>query len=285
MSFLIDSGAEVNARDNEGVTYLLEAVEREEIEIVMSLLQHSADVNVVRTASDGASALDIAVQMQSAPIVDLLLGHGAPVDGLPFQEIAPIQNAYHNYELLEVLLRHGASIEGNPGAPSPLARILANALGPGTDPYNVVEEIQRITLLLLSHGAKASFPFLISGMRALDQEAFGLLLERTGYSKDDPSNPFPEYTSKEEALSYLLWEACSIGVAPIVELLVNAGADVNHLVVAQETLFPSPLLAAIAYNDYLIEFLLVFSFALRSNKELINSFLVLLPGCRGTEMK
>ena len=73
--FLLEHGADVNARDALGDTALLFGVK---IEIMRVLLEHGADVNA--KDNDGNTALHFYVEVNALKEVELLLEHGADVN-------------------------------------------------------------------------------------------------------------------------------------------------------------------------------------------------------------
>lgn len=72
---LLQHGADVNARQQEGFTALLEAVQNRQLDMVELLVRHGADVNLGK--DDGVSPLAMAMASVSLDIVSLLEAHGA----------------------------------------------------------------------------------------------------------------------------------------------------------------------------------------------------------------
>ena len=72
---LLQHGADVNARQQEGFTALLEAVQNRQLDMVELLVRHGADVNLGK--DDGVSPLAMAMASASLDIVNLLEAHGA----------------------------------------------------------------------------------------------------------------------------------------------------------------------------------------------------------------
>ena len=72
--YLLDEGADVNAREISGATALTEAAYSGKLDIVRELLSRDADVNAV--SGDG-TALDIATKRKCPNIAEILRHHGA----------------------------------------------------------------------------------------------------------------------------------------------------------------------------------------------------------------
>ena len=72
------SRADINARNEHGMTALMRAAYHGRVEMVRVLLQHGADPNVTR--NDNFTALSLAAFFGHAEIVEILMGHGAKTD-------------------------------------------------------------------------------------------------------------------------------------------------------------------------------------------------------------
>jgi len=72
--YLLDEGADVNAREQLGDTALTEATYYGRFDVVKELLFRGADVNAI---GDEGTALDIATNKKYSDIADLLKHHGA----------------------------------------------------------------------------------------------------------------------------------------------------------------------------------------------------------------
>ena len=72
--YLLDQGADVNAREKLGGTALTEAVFNGQLAAVKELLLRGAEVNAI---ADGGTALDIAISRNHTAIADLLRHRGA----------------------------------------------------------------------------------------------------------------------------------------------------------------------------------------------------------------
>ena len=72
--YLLDQGADVNARDARGRTALTEAAFSGNASVIKELIQRGADANVV---SDEGTALDVAAQASRSAAIDILKHYGA----------------------------------------------------------------------------------------------------------------------------------------------------------------------------------------------------------------
>jgi len=76
--YLLDEGANVNAREDLGHTALAEAAYYGQVDVVKELLLHGADINAV---SDDGTALDIAISRKNTAVADLLKHRGGQSAG------------------------------------------------------------------------------------------------------------------------------------------------------------------------------------------------------------
>jgi len=67
--YLLDEGADVNARENWGSTPLIEAAYSGHADVIKELLLRGADINVI---SEQGTALDIAINRNNTAVADLL---------------------------------------------------------------------------------------------------------------------------------------------------------------------------------------------------------------------
>jgi ankyrin repeat protein len=72
--YLLDEGADLNARELHGNTALAEATYYSHVSIIKELLLRGADVNAV---TENGTALDIALSRKDSATVDLLSHYGA----------------------------------------------------------------------------------------------------------------------------------------------------------------------------------------------------------------
>lgn len=140
--FLLDHGAAIDGCDENGATYLQNAMVNDEEEIVELLIERGANVNVAD--EDGITPL---MQIQSIEIARLLLDHGANVNAADKQG----QTALHlvasepgRIEFAELLVARGADVNARDNE--------------GFTPLDYVIEAfdYDFALLLVSHGARVN---------------------------------------------------------------------------------------------------------------------------------
>lgn len=105
---LINNGATVDAKDNDGGTPLFSAVLFGETEIVALLLKAGADAN--ERDNDGSTPLHCASQCGSTGGAELLLNAGAEINARTDDGDTPLKRAvfFHNSAMEEFLRQHGA---------------------------------------------------------------------------------------------------------------------------------------------------------------------------------
>jgi ankyrin repeat protein len=147
MEFLIEHGADVNARDGRGLTPLHEAVSNEHLQAAEMLLDRGADANA---RSEFGCPLHLAARHSHPEIVELLLARRADVDSRDARGLSPLDVAIQGCGGLEpnaartamvaTLLRAGADRRSTPGKTPPLHRAVA-------------EGDVEVAGLLIAHGA------------------------------------------------------------------------------------------------------------------------------------
>jgi len=77
--YLLDQGADVNARDNAGNTALGEATYYAQVAVIKELIARGANVNAL---TNGGTSLDIALSRNDSTVIDLLKHYGGqPASG------------------------------------------------------------------------------------------------------------------------------------------------------------------------------------------------------------
>ena len=113
VKWLIQYGADVNARDNLRETPLHYAAALGHAEVAEYLLQHGALVDAnCKNASycHFETPLHLAAECQSTETVEVLLNHGANVNATDLYQYTPLHYAARDghAEIVELLLKHGA---------------------------------------------------------------------------------------------------------------------------------------------------------------------------------
>ncbi len=114
VNLLLASGANVNARGNEGENALLAAVGN--AALVKLLLSHGADVNA--KAADGTTPLLAAAIGTSVTTIKLLLSHGADVNAKDNSGGTALMEAvgFSRTDMVRLLLAHGADVNAKENA-------------------------------------------------------------------------------------------------------------------------------------------------------------------------
>ncbi|EAY11074.1 hypothetical protein TVAG_044980 [Trichomonas vaginalis G3] len=108
--YFLSNGANINAKDRDGITNLHFAVERECIEIVEFLISRGANIN--EKDNLGKSILHYTANNFNKELAELLLSHGANVNEKDDHGRTSLYWAvyYKNKEIVELLQSHGATI-------------------------------------------------------------------------------------------------------------------------------------------------------------------------------
>jgi ankyrin repeat protein len=107
---LIADGADVNAKDNFGMTPLHTAVRAGRTDVVGLLTANGADINAKSNA--GHTPLFLAVAKGSKNIAEQLIARGAAVNTKDKFDMTPLHSAAHtgNKDMVELLIAKGANI-------------------------------------------------------------------------------------------------------------------------------------------------------------------------------
>jgi ankyrin repeat protein len=138
---LIEHGADIHKADNEGVTPILCAAYNNNLEMVKTLIEHRADIH--KADDEGVTPILCAAYKGNLEIVQLLIEHGADINQADDEGITPILCAAYNnnIKMVQLLIEHGADInQADDEGDTPI--LIA------TDKNN-----PEIVKLLLEHGA------------------------------------------------------------------------------------------------------------------------------------
>jgi ankyrin repeat protein len=204
VKLLLDKGANVNAKDNEGWHPLQHAAKRGNLEIVKLLLEKGADVNA--TNGGGGTALVSAAYRGYTDIAKLLVERGANVNTKENDQTTPLMWAARAGQTNSVvlLLNNGADINATNWSGD---TILMTAVGDGK--IDVVR-------LLLAKGANVNVENFL-GRSALDEAkqngntAIVQLLLNTGAIKSSSTMRDEEMTEMTDSLKkeQESWDALS----------------------------------------------------------------------------
>jgi len=144
--FLIEHGAPIDGRNDDGATYLQTVAggDAEDEEMVRLLIERGANVNIAD--KDGATPL---LRCQSVEIAQLLIAHGANVNATDKEGMTPLHmSAFEESRsaLGELLVTHGADVNArNNEGYTPLDFLVA-------DTFNY-----DFALFLVAHGARVNY--------------------------------------------------------------------------------------------------------------------------------
>ncbi|EAY18610.1 ankyrin repeat protein, putative [Trichomonas vaginalis G3] len=139
--FLISHGADINEKDKDGQTVLHTAARYNSKETAEILISHGANIN--EREKEGKTILHIAALNNSKETAELLLSHGANINdkdkyGLTALHIAAMNN---NIKTAEILLSHGANINDKDTNGKTALHVAAN------------QNNKETAEILISHGA------------------------------------------------------------------------------------------------------------------------------------
>jgi ankyrin repeat protein len=139
--FLIQTGADIDAQDNNKNTPLHLAVEKGNIKIVRFLIEHGANINL--QDEEESTPLHLAIEKENIEIIKFFIEHGVDID---FQDED------------ECTLLHGASAVGKLGQVKILVKCGANVNASDSNGYTPLHYAavlghSEVVKLLLEHGA------------------------------------------------------------------------------------------------------------------------------------
>jgi len=230
VELLLQHGANINARDQDGRTPLALAAILGKTEVVRLLIRNGADVNTVNVR--GNTPL---IHSRSTEISRLLLEAGATATIEHLSNHAELGNALHvavrrgTLEIIELLLQHGANINArDQDGRTPLA--LATILGK----TEVVRLLIRNEADVNTVNVRGNTPLIHSRCTEISR----LLLEAGATATI-------EHLSNHAELGNALHVAVRRGTLEIVELLLQHGANIN----ARDQDGRTPLTLAIRHKN------------------------------------
>ena len=111
VQFLLDHGAEVNARDDSGFTALMYASGRARVQTVQALLDNGADLEAQN--GNGETALILASSVRHTEMVHLLLDRGALIDSPIGEKALGFASHYGYSEIVQILLDRGVDVDAS----------------------------------------------------------------------------------------------------------------------------------------------------------------------------
>lgn len=192
---LIDGGADVNSRNGQDLTYLHQAILKEDADTAIFLLKNGADMNAL--TGDQETPLQLAIACRLPQVVDILCTMGVSFSTPDDRGDCPLWVALvsNQEEIASVLVRHGVDTD-------------CWSSGPDN------------TLQTLLH-------------RAIDEnkDDIACFLIRSGCDLDSPRQPAPGYEETDEAKSKSspLHLCCQWGLTKTLQALIDHGANVNSI--------------------------------------------------------
>lgn len=114
LSLLIDFGADLNARDKDGLSPLMAAAYHGHLDVVQTLLRCGADINA-RKHKDGFTALMVALSTDHDHIVNFLVSRGACLQTKSHDgtiTIDSLANTFEKARAIRVMTHGNEDIEG-----------------------------------------------------------------------------------------------------------------------------------------------------------------------------
>jgi serine/threonine-protein phosphatase 6 regulatory ankyrin repeat subunit B len=218
IKLFIDAGANVNVKDEKGITPLKMALCFGTPEAVRLLLTSSADSNALDVA--GNTPLMYAVDRGDSSIVKLLLNFKADVNAKNNNGLTSLMCAtmHESIAIIKLLLEADAAIDAQ------------NDVGDTALLYAITQNNKEVTELLLNSGAAINkknaegiTPLLCALSKKYSQLAHILIQKKADINAQDNEGKTP------------LMYAANLGLTNIAQYLVRAGADINATNKNQET--------------------------------------------------
>jgi ankyrin repeat protein len=200
---LIDIGADVNIKDNRGLSVLMNAVANDQIETVSFLIKNGANINA--KADYGGAALGFAVFKNNIKITSILINNGADVNEMDKYGVTPLwlASGNGNITIAKLLIDNGADINAKRTIDGRTALVHAMS--------NSKLEIAK---LLIDHGADVNakdnkgFSVLMIAAGKGNLDMIGLLLDKGADINASTENGISalktaRYYKQSEVASYL----------------------------------------------------------------------------------
>jgi len=227
---LLNYGADINARNSDGATPLMRAIETKQFSVAEKLIELGADVH--NANKEKRTALHIAAGKNLAPVVRLLLKKGADPNSRDSLGETPLNDALRREnreepaeEVIGILLKHKANptIGRESSALTPIHIAATNDMVPelsllAAEAAQAGEErLELSTLIDPCNGYFGETP-LWAAARQGHAASVKVLLE----NRANPSS-----LCKHPAYPSPLWAAIAAGSLDTAEMLLEQGADPN----------------------------------------------------------
>jgi len=232
---LLDQGADINAKDDQGMTALHLAAQGGHTDVVEFLLSKDADINAQNIK--GYTPLYSAIWKNDPNMVGLLVSKGADVNFSPEDDYSPLHHAVweENLDIIKVLIDNGADcdVKDQDGwtdfryaADEANREIIELFVANGADVSGIYRaaclgNVARVEALLEQGAAVDEKDELgwtpLYWACSMGQEAVGEFLLSKG----------AQVSARTDSEGTPLQAACYSGAFRLVELLVSKGADVN----------------------------------------------------------
>ena len=146
---ILKAGANINAKDADGMTALMHAASFARDKVTKLLLKHGADVKI--RDSSGKTALMYAADHEKDDVAKLLLEHGADVNAKDKSGNTALMFAadHQKDDVARLLLEHGADVNAKDKSGNTALMFAA-----GQEEQYIIIENDKVVRLLLEHGAE-----------------------------------------------------------------------------------------------------------------------------------
>lgn len=212
-------GRFVNNTNDRGITPLLKAADHGRTDMVSLLLEHGA--NPDRSTKYDKMPLDLAIKTGVHGCVKLLLDHGATIEKLSLEQgsgsALEMAAAYGDRRVFQLLMNRGSSFEVDYDS----GLTILHSAAQGGDPWIIKKVFERRPKLDVDARTEEGNTPLMVAARNGHLKAVKLLLKR-GADPDARSDPRPRH-----GMVSPLFQAAWYGHADIAATLIEAGASVN----------------------------------------------------------